>query len=127
MRSVAVYFMLYDVDDFDDLQEYDIDFKEGLQISRLGCRRMIFRKAVDILLTGKEAWCYMGDDNIWRRFDSMAQKTIAKAYSDYTRGRGLSQAEITFPGSPDKYILDFAANTQTNKRTGKPRRIGLRT
>lgn len=111
----------------DKPQEYDIDFGRNKQINaRTKYERSIQRHNVDILLTGKEKWCYQAVDGTWRFFDSMAQGPVMKAYQAYKQGTGLSQVPITFPGSPDKYTLDFAENTQTNQKTGARRNIALR-
>ena len=108
-------------------QAYDIDFGQGLQINAsTGYTRRITRRSVDLLLTGREVWCYQAEGGTWRRFDSMAQAPIVKGYGDYTRGIGPSQIQLTFPGSPDTYTIDYAAATQTNNRTGKSRKIALR-
>jgi len=111
----------------DQPQEYDIDFGRSKQINvKTGYNRGIRRRQVDILLTGKERWCYQAVNGPWRYFDSMAQGPIMEAYKAYTKGTSLSQVTITFPGSPDTYTLDFAENTQTNRRTGTRRNIALR-
>jgi hypothetical protein len=111
----------------DQLQDYDIDFGSGLQINAATkYRRRINRREVEVLLTGNESWCYQAGNGAWRRFDSMAQDPMRAAYTQYATGRGPSEMDLSFPGSPDTYRLNFADNSQTNSRTGVRRSIALR-
>eukprot|EP01124_Arcella_intermedia_P007825 TRINITY_DN14846_c0_g2_i1.p2 TRINITY_DN14846_c0_g2~~TRINITY_DN14846_c0_g2_i1.p2 ORF type:complete len:101 (+),score=9.24 TRINITY_DN14846_c0_g2_i1:3-305(+) len=68
-------------------------------------------------------WFYLGDDNIWTKFEAAIQDTIETAYLGYYAGSGGGILVVSFPGRPENYKIDFLNGTQTNMTSGKIRKI----
>ena len=108
----------------DDIpQSYAIDYSNNRQTNlKTSYRRAIERRRMDDPPVNQQ-WFYRNENNEWKPFESMVQKSIETAYQSYRSGSKPSNIDIRFPGRPETYRLNFVTGQQTNTTTNVSRNI----
>ncbi|KAL0206955.1 hypothetical protein P9112_012666 [Eukaryota sp. TZLM1-RC] len=108
----------------DDLtQDYLISFESMTQKNIKTCyRRRIQRKTVKVNVSGKGIWQFKEGD-LWKNFDIYLRQTLENAYKDYCGSSGHSVIDLSIPGRPEKYQINFAKAIQVNMESQKVRKI----
>lgn len=105
-------------------QIYCIDFIQQLQINgKTGYQRKIKRENVDIS-TSNAVWLYQDENDVWKPFESFVQSKIEQAFLNYRGSRGSSLlTNLTFPGRPESYTINFCMGIQINESSNTFRNI----
>jgi hypothetical protein len=108
----------------DKPQPYHIDFKTMRQINpKTSFARAIQRNAADVDMKSDHAWEYRDDTGRWRPFEQLSIDAIEKSWTSYVMMIGPGSLHVTFPGRPERYVLDFVNGLQTNAQSGVVRAI----
>eukprot|EP01043_Picozoa_sp_COSAG02_P034945 COSAG02_NODE_2473_length_8740_cov_335.972688_1_plen_2244_part_00 len=104
----------------DKPQTYCIDFGANTQTNMCtNYVRRVVRKRVKV--PTQAVWEY--HDQQWSSYELLIQTQIESAFRAYSDGIGSVTVEVTFPGRPETYRLDFLSGKQTNTTSGETRRM----